>query len=132
MTMILEHANLMVSSIDDAVRFLKTAFPEFHIRGSGIFKGRPWTHVGTDDTYIALNESDPGNATGVPLNHLGYVVDDVEALADRLLEAGYKEGIISPPHPYRKRRYFHDADGLEWEFVEYLSDDPAQRNDYST
>lgn len=130
MAMILEHANLMVSSIDEAVRFLKTAFPEFQIRGSGVFKGRPWTHVGTDDTYIALNQADVDNL-GRPLNHLGYVVDDVDALADRLLAAGYQEGIISPPHPYRKRRYFHDADNLEWEFVEYLSKDPAQRNDYS-
>ncbi len=28
--------------------------------------------------------------------------------------------------------YFLDAEDLEWEFVEYLSDDPKERNDYST
>jgi hypothetical protein len=28
--------------------------------------------------------------------------------------------------------YFHDADGNgnDWEFVEYCSDEPAERNDY--
>ncbi len=27
--------------------------------------------------------------------------------------------------------HFYDADDLEWEFVEYLSDDPTKRNDYT-
>ena len=67
-----------------------------------------------------------------PLNHLGYAVDDVEALADRLRKAGYQEGFIAPTHPYRIRKYFLDSDGNEWEFVEYLTDDPAKRNDYSS
>ena len=26
--------------------------------------------------------------------------------------------------------YFRDPDGNDWEFIEYLSDDPARRNDY--
>ena len=91
----------------------------------------PWAHVGTDDTYIALNESSDVDSGRGPFNHLGYVVDDVEALADRLQTAGYREGFVAPPHPHRKRRYFHDADNNEWEFVEYLSDDPEKRNDYS-
>ena len=131
MAVTLEHANLMVSSIEDAVRFLTTAFPEFQIRGRGVYQGRPWVHIGTDDTYIAMTEVDDLGQLGAPLNHLGYVVEDIDSLADRLLAAGFREGFISPPHPYRKRRYFHDADDLEWEFVEYLSDDPAKRNDYS-
>jgi hypothetical protein len=46
-------------------------------------------------------------------------------------EAGYREGLVPEPHLHRKRVYFHDADGLEWEFVQYLSDDPAGRNDHS-
>jgi len=35
------------------------------------------------------------------------------------------------PHPHRKRVYFLDNDGGEWEFVQYLSDEPGQRNDYA-
>jgi catechol 2,3-dioxygenase-like lactoylglutathione lyase family enzyme len=132
----LEHANLNVKSIDDAVRFLTAAFPEFHVRGRGVSDGTPWAHVGTDDTYIALNEigRTPAQAAyddSGPFNHLGYAVDDAEAVADRLRQAGFEEGFIAPAHPYRIRKYFHDADGNEWEFVQYLSDDPAKRNDYS-
>ena len=33
-------------------------------------------------------------------------------------------------HPFRKRVYFNDAEGNDWEFVEYLSQDPLERNDY--
>ncbi len=141
----LEHANINVGSIDEAIQFLTTAFPEFRVRGRGEVEGRPWVHVGTGSSYLALNEFEDevggsaGRASGArepafgrePLNHLGFVVDDAEALATRLLSAGYREGFVVPPHPYRIRKYFLDADGNEWEFVEYLSDDPAKQNEYS-
>jgi catechol 2,3-dioxygenase-like lactoylglutathione lyase family enzyme len=129
--MYLEHANLSVGSIDAMLKFLKAAFPECRMRGGGVVDGVRWAHIGTDDSYVALTEvGRPAPDVG-DLNHLGYVVDDVEAVAHRLGAAGFREGFQSPPHPYRKRRYFHDPDDREWEFVEYLSDDPAQRNDYS-
>lgn len=127
----LEHANLSVGSIDAMLRFLQAAFPECRLRGGGFQDGVRWAHVGTDDSYIALTEVDRPAPDVGDLNHLGYVVDDVKALAQRLLAARFREGFRSPPHPHRKRRYFHDPDDREWEFVEYLSDDPAKRNDYS-
>ena len=98
----LEHANLTVRDIDATVRFLRTAFPEFIVRGEGIQNGDRWLHVGSDDSYIALYESSEGVSENGP-----------------------------PEHPHRRRKYFFDADGIEWEFVEYASGDPAQRNDYS-
>ena len=132
----LEHANFNVRSIDETIRFLTTAFPEFKVRGRGVANGVPWLHIGTDDSYFALNElsADSPRVAGAgegPLNHFGCVVDDAEAVAQRLRAAGYHEGFIAPKHPHRKRIYFDDKDGLEWEFVEYLTDDPAKRNDYS-
>ena len=33
-------------------------------------------------------------------------------------------------HPHRTRVYFNDLEGNDWEFVEYHSSDPAERNDY--
>ncbi len=137
MTIRLEHANMVVRSIDDAVRFLTAALPEFRIRREGLNEGQRWMHIGTDDTYIALNEaSDEPAERWVPydgkpgINHLGYEVDDVEALRDRLAAAGFKDSTYPNNHPHRKRVYFHDADGNDWEFVQYFSDDPALRNDY--
>ena len=34
-------------------------------------------------------------------------------------------------HPHRRRVYYRDDYGVDWEFVEYLPEDPEQRNDYS-
>ena len=139
MTVRLEHANLAVRDIDAAIRFLQTAFPDFRVRfDNGGPSAARWVHIGTDDSYITLTQSthEPDQPwapyAGVPgVNHLGYEVDDVEALRERLRSAGYQDSTVQNNHPYRKRVYFHDRDGNDWEFVQYFSADPAQRNDYA-
>lgn len=139
MTLRLDHANLAVRDIDETLRFLGTAFPEFRVRGEGkTWQGTRWVHVGTDDVYLALNEATREPAEpwvpygGRPgTNHLGFEVDDVEATRARLRAGGYPDSTVPNSHPYRRRVYFHDRDGNDWEFVQYLSDDPAKRHDYS-
>lgn len=134
----LEHANLVVRNVDETIRFLQAAFPDFRIRREGTgWRGERWAHVGTDETYIAVNESsaDPAEHwvpyAGKPgLNHLGYEVEDAEGVRQRLLAAGFQDSTVPNNHPHRKRVYFHDSEGNDWEFVQYLSDDPAERNDY--
>ena len=134
----MEHANLCVRHYDEAVRFISTAFPDFRIRHEGTNSGRRWMHIGTNDTYLALSEA-TAEATepftpysGRPgVNHLGFVVDDADGIRERLAAAGFEDSTVPNNHRYRKRVYFYDADGNDWEFVEYLSDDPAKRNDYS-
>ncbi len=134
----LEHANLCVRDVEAMVRFLQTAFPEFRIRQEGIddFGGK-WLHVGNDEIYIALNKAthsptqDWTPYEGYPgINHLGFEVDDAESLRERLKSAGYKDNTVPNNHPYRKRVYFYDPEGNDWEFVQYMSDDPTKRNDY--
>ncbi len=133
----LEHANICVTDIDRMIGFLKTTFPEFIIRHDGNSKGRRWVHIGTDKTYIALQEASAERDTtwvpysGVPgINHLAYEVDDVDSIRERLLKAGYRESTVPNKHPYRKRIYFYDPEGNDWEFIQYYSDDPKKRNDY--
>ncbi len=134
----LEHANISVGDIDGMVRFLQTAFPEFRVRGEGMSQdGTRWLHIGSDATYIALSQArvEPGTRfkpySGAPgVNHLAYVVDDVESLRQRLTAAGYRDSTPPNVHPHRKRQYFYDPEGNDWEFVQYFSDDPAERNDY--
>jgi catechol 2,3-dioxygenase-like lactoylglutathione lyase family enzyme len=133
----LEHANLNVRDVEAMIRFLKTAFPEFRVRGEGICHGTRWVHVGTDDTYIVLNPTKPdAQRHWVPyrgeagVNHLAYEVDDAESLRGRLAAAGYRESTPPNSHPHRKRVYFYDPEGNDWEFVQYFSQDPAERNDY--
>ncbi len=138
MSIRLEHANLVVRDVDGMIRFLQTAFPDFRIRGEGkSWHGARWVHLGTEHTYFALNEAtrEPAERwvpyAGKPgLNHLGYEVDDVEALRVRMAAAGYQDSTVPNRHPHRRRVYFHDPEGNDWEFVQYFSDDPAERNDY--
>ncbi len=138
MTVRLEHANMAVRDVEAMIRFLRTAFPEFRERGGGTgSSGQRWVHVGTDDTYLALNQAtkEPSKTrepySAEPgFNHLGYEVSDVDALRTRLLAAGYRESTVPNSHPHRKRVYFFDPEGNDWEFVQYFSDDSAERNDY--
>ena len=139
MTTRLEHANLAVRNMDGMIEFLGTAFPDFRVRGEGkSWQGNRWVHLGNDETYLALNQAtlQPAEAwvpyAGKPgTNHLGYEVEDVAALQKRLGEAGYRESTIPNSHPHRRRVYFRDPEGNDWEFVQYSSQDPTERNDYS-
>ena len=118
----LEHANLSVRDVEAMIRFLMTAFPEFRIRGEGTNRnGIRWVHVGTNDTYIVLNQAKTESArhwipySGEPgVNHLAYEVDDVESLRLRLKAAGYRDSTVPNAHPHRKRVYFYDPDGNDW------------------
>lgn len=133
----LEHANITVPDIDAAVAFLRVVEPAFTVR----YDERPkhsyrWAHIGSDRCYIALQAphfdsrpSDPRQPyKNFGVNHLGWVVDDLDAVVGRLEAQGYRQGIPVAPHPHRKRAYYHDASGFEWEIIEYLSDDMAQRH----
>ena len=130
-----EHANITVSNIDDAVQFIQTAIPEFKERHRGQTNYR-WCHIGTDDSYIALQEvvereqTDRSPYLDVGINHIGIVVDDVDRVEKRLLAAGYEQNDIGEDNPFRKRVYFYDASGVEWEFIEYLTHDAENKNRY--
>ena len=41
------------------------------------------------------------------------------------------DSTVPNDHPHRRRVYFHDPDGNDWEFIQYLTDDPALRHDYT-
>lgn len=130
---LLEHIHISVKSIDRTAAFLLAALPEMRRRGGGVVAGYgTWVHLGTEQSYIALTEVVDANSMP-ELRHIGLVVDDIEALINRLAEAGYTPADDSAvdSHRYRRRVYYVDGNGLYWEFVQYLSDDPALRNDYS-
>lgn len=133
--MYLEHANITINNMESSIHFFQTAFPDFEIRGGGEMNGRKWIHLGNDITYIALNtsvepEMNVKDYSKSGINHLGFVVEDVEIIAKRLLAAGFKRDYPKQVENYRIRDYFADADGNEYEFVQYLSDAIQERNFY--
>ena len=135
----LEHANLTVRDVEAMIRFLTTACPELRLRARGAScAGHAWAHLGTDDSYLSLLAASGEAAepfepyAGQPgLNHLGFEVADVAAVRARLLAAGYRETTVPNAHPHRTRVYFADAEGGDWEFVEYHSNLASERNDYA-
>ena len=133
----LEHINITSTDVDETVRFLLTAMPEFGVRGGGEGeKARRWVHVGTEESYLCVEdrgatERGPHEPYVHPgLNHIGFVVEDGRATANRLANAGYSQGSTFLDHSHRHRYYFFDHDGNEYEFVQYLSDRPEERNEY--
>ena len=134
----LEHINITSTDVDETVNFLQTAMPELQIRGGGEGVAcKRWVHVGTATSYLSIE--DRGSRDKGPhkpyihpgLNHVGFVVPNGSATADRLRSAGYLEGNHVLDHPFRKRYYFFDHDGNEYEFVEYLSIKDTEMNDYT-
>lgn len=131
----LEHANITFNNLSKAVDFFKTAFPDFKERGSGVFNGRKWIHLGTDTSYLALNQavierSSDKDYGSKGINHLGFVVENIKELSKRLLAAGYKRDYPTQHEEFRIREYFLDTEGNEYEFVQYLSDKPEEMNKY--
>ena len=134
----MEHANVTVRSADEAMTFLKLVFPEFEIRGQGESETKRWIHFGTDKTYIALEEMVSHTTSGRQpyrddgINHVGWVVEDLEGIREKTIAAGYRTGdlMLEGDGPQRKRVYIFDSVGNEWEFVEYLSENPLEKNVY--
>ncbi len=135
----IEHINLVVTEIDPTFDFLKAAFPEWRLRGEGRdqWAGMPrrWVHVGDDDFYITLNDFGKGRQRDLSsaepgLAHIGFEVSSLDDVVERLEHAGYRPHHLGADHPHRKNTYFINDEGLEFEFVEYLSDAPEEKNSY--
>ena len=131
----LEHANITVNNLQEAINFFQTAFPHFKIRGKGNDL-REWVHLGDDTTYIAINQAVSHdhmvvkNYDRAGINHIGFVVPNVGEISENLLGNNYKRSYPKQVEQFRIRDYFLDADGNEYEFVQYLSDAPEEKNQY--
>ena len=93
---------------------------DWHIRWDGPAKlGGRSIHVGTDSHYVAVYSPSGWREIGEgPLNHIGVLVDDLDAIAARVRGAGlepYNWGEYEPG----RRFYFDDPNGIEFEVVSY-------------
>ena len=139
MSAYLEHANVTVPDIDAAIAFLQVIEPDLVVRHDETPEGRHrWAHIGVGDCYIALQEPHLGSEptdTRRPykdfgVNHIGWVVEDFDGVIARLAASGYEEGIPGESNAFRRRAYFYDTAGFEWEIVAYLTDKPEERFSY--
>ncbi|HTN13987.1 MAG TPA: VOC family protein [Sphingomonadaceae bacterium] len=117
----LEHANLTVSDPERLSALLQDLLG-WHERWRGPSTLGGWTiHVGDELTYLALYTDEAPHdrfAKGVPLNHVGLLVDDLDAAEEVVKAAGLKPFNHADYAPGR-RFYFFDWDGIEFEVVSY-------------
>lgn len=139
MTAYLEHANITVPDIDAAIAFLQVIEPDLVVRHDETPEGSyRWAHIGAGNCYIALQEphlgSDPQSNRrpykDYGVNHLGWIVDDFDAVIGRLKAGGYREGIPGESSRYRKRAYYYDSAGFEWEIIAYFTENLDERYSY--
>lgn len=133
----LEHINLVISDIPASLRFYQAAFPHWKIRSQGegewYGKKRHWVHFGDDYQYLALSDHGVGENRDlaghqVGLAHFAFVTHNLDAVISRLKQAGFEIDSDGAVNAFRRNVYYIDPDGYEVEFVEYLSDLPAERN----
>ena len=121
----LEHVNITVSDPHKSAEMICRLF-DWHIRWQGPSAVGGYTiHVGTDDDYVALYSEGKTQKSGISnyrqrggLNHIGIVVNDLDKVEKRILDAGYKTQSHADYEPGR-RFYFLDGDGVEFEIVSY-------------
>ena len=117
----LEHVNLTVTDIErSAALFAKLLGWQQRWRGAAM-NGGETIHVGDDRSYLALyTDRRPHDRfeKGAPLNHIGFVVDDLDAAERVVIEAGLEAFNHADYEPGR-RFYFFDWDGIEFEVVSY-------------
>ncbi|MFQ5414912.1 MAG: VOC family protein [Phycisphaerae bacterium] len=124
--MYLEHVNMTVSDVARSIEFYRRVLG-LNVRWEGTSSsGRPAAHIGGARDYIALFEAaTAGRAAAdydrVGLNHVGFVVDDLDAVKDRLAALGITPHLEADYDPGR-RLYFYDPDGVEVELVTYAAD----------
>lgn len=117
----LEHANITVSDPErSSALFQKLC--GWHERWRGPSQSGGWTiHVGGERDYLAVyTDGEPHDrfAKGVPLNHIGLVVDDLDA-AEAVVSAAGLTPFNHMDYEPGRRFYFFDWDGIEFEVVSY-------------
>ncbi len=122
---LLEHVNVTVKDPAATAAVLERLFG-WHVRWQGPAKSGGFTvHVGTKDQYLALYTPPGGLQAAVDpglhqsgLNHIGLVLQDLDAAETRIKAAGYVTGNHADYEPGR-RFYFTEENGVEIEVVSY-------------
>jgi catechol 2,3-dioxygenase-like lactoylglutathione lyase family enzyme len=118
---LIEHVNLTVSDIDRSARLFESLCG-WHQRWRGPSQMDGETiHVGSESHYLSLysdGANHAGQRKGRPLNHVGLLVDDLDAAEQVVLTQGLTPYGHDDYDPGR-RFYFFDWDGIEFEVISY-------------
>ena len=124
----LEHINVTVADPKKMAVTLHTLFGwEIRWEGEALGGAGYTVHVGTDTTYLALYSGTTDHPTPLEgssynrlsgLNHIGVVVDDLDAVEAKVISLGYKPESHADYEPGR-RFYFTEENNIEIEVICY-------------
>ena len=122
----LEHVNITVADPDaTAARLCRMFGGKVRWTGDAAMGGYS-VHVGTEDTYLAIYN--PGNLNGEVsrrytqtggLNHVGLVVDDLDAVSRAVSAEGFVPRDHADYEPGQRFYFTDDTDHVEYEVVSY-------------
>lgn len=117
----LEHVNVTVADAEATAKMLCELF-DWRVRWSGAAKENGYTfHVGPETSYVAVYSPPEGRTPPRGpdrLNHIGVVVDDLDAVEAKVKALGYAPHSHADYEPGR-RFYFDEENGIEIEVVSY-------------
>ncbi|WP_375281828.1 VOC family protein [Pseudooctadecabacter sp.] len=115
----LEHVNISVADGAGFAAMLQEVFG-WHVRWEGPSTNwdRYSRHVGEAGSYVAIYETGAAVGSGGVFNHLGVVVDDLDAVLARVKAYGLTSHHHADYEPGR-RFYFMSSEGVEIEIVQY-------------
>lgn len=122
----LEHINICVADPAQMAAMLERLFG-WKVLWEGPSTAGYNIHIGSGETYLALCSGNDGALTPMAglrynrfggLNHIGIVVDDLEAVEAKVVAEGYQPTNHADYEPGR-RFYFEEANGFEIEVISY-------------
>lgn len=117
----IEHVNLTVTDIERSAELFEKLLGWRQRWRGGSKNGGETIHVGEATSYLALytdRQDHAGQHKGRPMNHVGLLVDDLDAAEGVIVAAGLQPWGHDDYEPGR-RFYFYDWDGIEFEVVSY-------------
>ncbi len=125
-----DHVGIKCADIEKSLAFYCDLLG-FEIQEKLEIMGKTFYFVGNESTSIEMEAGNPGDTQIDPRfqtgqNHLSFLVDDVQAMVDRLKDKGVP--ILLEPFPSRPDRltsFIEDPDGVFIQMIQLL-DKPAE------
>jgi lactoylglutathione lyase len=123
----IDHVNLSVRDLDKSIHFYSSLLGiDVKERGEG--QGVRWCILGDHNRfYVCFFEVPQGvfRPNDIHINHVGFVVDDIEETVQRIHELGLKLLFNDTPvdWPRSKSAYITDPDGIMIEFTNKFGGD---------